>query len=82
MTAIAALPAHPPVTEQQALAEGHAVDRFRSKDTMLEGIMHIVGLTLFNLGRDIAGGRNTSAARVTYNVDVFVVKSYCRARRK
>jgi hypothetical protein len=33
------------------------------------------------VGLHIARGRSTSASRATYNADVTVLKSYCRARR-
>jgi hypothetical protein len=79
--AIAALPAHLPVTEKQALADEHAVDSVHTKDTMLEAMTHIVGIALSDVGLHIARGRSTSASRATYNADVTVLKSYCRARR-
>jgi hypothetical protein len=79
-TAIAALPAHPPVTAKQALADQHAVDRVRTKNTILLANLHIVGYVLSHLRRDIATGRNTSRVLVTYNADVSIVRIYCRAR--
>ena len=48
--AFAALPAHPPETEKQALADEPAVDGVRSKDSMLVGMAHIVGSSLHSLG--------------------------------
>jgi hypothetical protein len=78
--AIAALPAHLPVTEEQALADEHAVDSVHTKDTMLQAMTHIVGIALSNVGLDIARGRRTSAPRATYNADVTVLRSNCRAR--
>ena len=80
--ALAALPARPPVTEEQAAADEYAVDRVETKDTMVGGMTHIVGGALSSLRLDLARGRDISAARVTYNADVFVLKSYCRALSK
>ena len=79
--ALIALPAHPPVTAKQALADKYAVDRVRSK-TILLGLMHIVGGVLSDWRRDIARGRGTSRVLVTYKADVSVVKIYCRPRAK
>ena len=81
-TAIAALPAHPPVTAKQALADQHAVDRVRTKNTILLAQLHIVGFALSHLRRDIVRGRNTSRMLVTYNANVSLVWLYCRARSK
>lgn len=80
--AFAALPAHPPVTEREALADEQAIDRVRSKDNMLLAMTHVVGFTVSILGHDIAPGRNASAGRVTYNADVTVLRSYCQAISK
>jgi hypothetical protein len=81
-TAIAALPAHLPVTAKQALADQHAVDRVRTKNTILLADLRIVGDVLAYLRRDIAAGRNTSRVLVTYNADVSIVRIYCQARSK
>jgi hypothetical protein len=79
---VAALPAHPPVTEKQALADEQAVDRIRTKGTMLRAMVGVVGFALSKLRLDITNGLDTSAARVTYNADIAVVKIFCRARSK
>jgi hypothetical protein len=81
-TVVAALPPHPPTTEKQALADEQAVDRIRTKSTMLRFMVAIVGDYLDRLRREIARGGNTSSARVTFDADVSVVKIYCRARSK
>ena len=84
--ALAALPARPPVTEKQVVADEYAVDhaanRAATKDTMVRGMTHIVGLALSNLRLDITRGRDLAAARITYNADVEVLKSYCRTLSK
>jgi hypothetical protein len=81
-TAVAALPAHPPVMEKQALADEQAVDRVRTKGAMLRSMVDVVGFALSKLRLDITEGINTPAARVTYNADMAVVRIFCRARSK